>query len=351
MIELPTDPKGLAQPCFVALLFVAALSLSASETTEILTAKSRFSTPDRNSIEYPDWEEPSEAVVELGRKLFFDEELSANRTQSCATCHNPDHGFSDGMRFSIGAMGNPVGRNTPHLYNLAWNDSFFWDGRSPTLEDQALGPIKAEGEMNLPIEELERRLNSSADYRSKFEEAFGDPEATASKVATAIASFERSIVVDDTPFDRYLAGDANAISSAAKRGMALYAGKGRCIDCHDGPNFTDNSYRNIGLADADRGRAKIVGDESLSGAFKVPGLRNILYSAPYMHDGSLGTLEEVVRFYDRGGDAPGSELTKLDLTEEEIRDLVAFIGALNQPLAVERPDSAGRPEPEFARSN
>lgn len=319
----------------------AGLAVATDEST-FEDAKKHFSTPDVNSIEYPNWEEPSTEVVELGRRLFFDEKLSVNGTQSCATCHNPDHGFSDGLKFSIGAMGKAVGRNTPHLYNLAWGDTFFWDGRSHSLEDQALGPIKAEGEMNMPIELLVERLMSDESYANDFENAFGSVGVTPDRIATSIASFERTIVVDDTPFDRYLAGDEDAISPAAKRGMVLYAGKGLCVECHDGANFTDNSFHNIGVASSDEGRGGHIGDESLKGAFKVPGLRNILFSPPYMHDGSLGTLEEVVRFYNKGGKLSveeGSSIRPLGLTESEIRDLVAFLGSINQPLDIARPAS------------
>lgn len=306
-------------------------------------AKAHFSVPDVDMIDYPDFEPPSSEMVELGRKLFFDTALSINETQSCATCHNPDHGFSDGLKFSIGAMGEPVERNTPHLYNLAWNEVFFWDGRSPSLEHQALGPIEAEGEMNMPIDLLVERLSKSEDYVKGFERVFGSSEILPDRIASAIASFERSIIVDDTPFDRYLMGDEDAISPAAKRGMVHYVGKAKCIQCHSGPNFTDSSFHNIGVTGTDAGRASVVGDSRLSGAFKTPGLRNILFSAPYMHDGSIGTLEEVVRFYNRGGDLDSEievSIEPLELTEDEIRDLVAFLGSVNQPLEVARPSDA-----------
>ncbi len=300
-----------------------------------------FSTPDPFDIEYPEDVEPDGAVVSLGKELFFDKLLSYNETQSCATCHNPDHGFSDGLRFSLGANGEALSRNTPHLYNLAWNVTYFWDGRSESLEAQALEPIRAEGEMNLPLDTLLERLRGETRYAALFKEAFGDSSVTLDRVGEAIASFERSIVVDDTPFDRYLRGDENAISAASKRGMALFVGKAACIKCHDGPNFTDNSYHNIGVTLTDGGRGSVVGDDTLTGAFKVPGLRNILYSSPYMHDGSLGTLEEVVRFYNQGGrhkEVANELIHPLKLTEDEIRDLVSFLGSLNQPYLVDRPD-------------
>lgn len=333
-------------------LAVSPLAHSEVNQIDLERAKAHFSVPDTDLIDYPDFEPPSSEKVELGRKLFFDTRLSINETQSCATCHNPDHGFSDGLKFSIGAMGEPVGRNTPHLYNLAWNEVFFWDGRSTSLEDQALGPIKAAGEMNMPIDLLVERLSADDDYVNGFEKAFGSMGIFPDQIASAIASFERSIIVDDTPFDRYIRGDENAVSPAAKRGMVHYVGKAKCIQCHSGPNFTDNSFHNIGVVGKDGGRAVVVGDARLDGAFKTPGLRNILFSAPYMHDGSIGTLEEVVRFYNRGGDL-GVEhevsIEPLQLTEDEIRDLVAFLGSVNQPLEVPRPSDASPAEVHVAK--
>ncbi len=308
-------------------------------------AEKHFSVPDTFDIEYPDDLEPSEEVVELGSMLFFDNRLSFNESQSCATCHNPDHGLSDGIRFSLGATGKPVERNTPHLYNLAWNQVFFWDGRAASLEEQALAPIEAEAEMNMPIDILVDRLKSISGYREVFEKAYGDDSITPDRIAAALASFQREIIVDNTPFDSYLNGNDNAISLAAKRGMALFVDKAACIKCHDGANFTDNSFHNIGLKSEDIGRKAIVDIPILNKAFKVPGLRNILFSAPYMHDGSIGTLEEVVRFYNRGGDDTeniSSLIKPLHLNEDEIRDLVAFLGAINKPLEIPRPNL---PEP------
>ena len=323
-------------------LLLSLLTATTAASTSLEEAKSQFQTPDTFDIEYPDDVEPTGAQIELGKKLFFDKKLSLNESQSCATCHDPDHGFSDGLKFSLGAMGNASKRNAPHLYNLAWNILFLWDGRAASLEEQALIPIEAPDEMNLPLETLVKRLSTSPEYEQAFTRAYGDSEVTTERIAHAIASFERGIIVDDTPFDRYLKGNDNAISDAAKRGLVLFAGKGKCIDCHSGPNFTDNSFHNIGLASNDPGRGEIIGDDTLDGAFKVPGLRNIIFSAPYMHDGSLGTLEEVVQFYNRGGDHKEqiSELIKpLELSDEEVRDLVAFLASLNQPLPISREES------------
>ena len=298
--------------------------------------------PDRDDIEYPDDEEPTKEEIELGKTLFFDHRLSVNDKQSCASCHNPELGFSDGLKFSLGTMGEKVGRNTPQIYNLAWNVTFFWDGRAPTLEDQALGPIEAAGEMNMPLDKLIPKLKKIKGYHPLFEAAYGKDSITKENIGKAIAAFERTIIVDDTPFDRFMKGDKNAISPDAINGLALFQGKARCIQCHDGPNFTDNSFHNIGIKGDDIGRGKhMKNDRTLDGAFKTPGLRNIIFSAPYMHDGSEATLEDVVRFYNKGGDDVKNKsklIVPLNLTEKEIMDIVAFMGTLTQPIEIKRPE-------------
>ena len=307
-----------------------------------LFALEPLGVPDKDDIEYPDDEEPSKEEVILGKTLFFDTRLSINDKQSCASCHNPELGFSDGLAFSLGTMGKKVGRNTPQIYNLAWNVTFFWDGRAPTLEDQALGPIEASGEMNMPLTTLIPKLKKVKGYQKLFTAAYGKDSINKENVGKAIAAFERTIIVDNTAFDKFMKGDKNAMSPDAINGLALFQGKARCIQCHDGANFTDNSFHNIGVKGDDIGRGKhMKNDRTLDGAFKTPGLRNIIYSAPYMHDGSEGTLEDVVRFYNKGGDDVKNKskiIVPLNLTEKEIMDVVAFLGTLNQPLVIERPE-------------
>jgi len=300
---------------------------------------SKLVTPSLDDIEYPDDEAPSAREVELGKTLFFDPRLSLNEKQSCATCHNPDLGFGEGLETGIGTMGGGLGRNTPHIYNLAWNVSFFWDGRAGSLEEQALGPIQAAGEMNLPLEKLLPRLKGVKYYQDTFNAVYGDG-ITAQNVGRAIAAFERTLNAINTPFDKYLAGDKTAMGPAAVRGLALFEGKANCTKCHDGANLTDNSYHNIGIKGDDKGRAGINGEASMTGAFKTPGLRNVVFTAPYMHDGSEASLESVVKFYNRGGDQKKgrSDIIKpLDLTKQDIYDLVAFLGALTDPIDVVRP--------------
>jgi cytochrome c peroxidase len=301
--------------------------------------------PDPATIEYPNDAAPSPAEISLGKALFFDKRLSVNSKTSCATCHDPNHGFSDGVPLGKGTMGNTLGRHTPHLYNLAWGSSFFWDGRAKSLEEQALGPIEAPGEMSMALDKLVGKLKAIPFYIQSFEKVYPKSKITKENIGKAIAAFERTIVSNNSPFDRYMKGDKSAITQEAVRGMQLFVGKAGCANCHDGANFTDDSFHNIGIGGKDKGRAAIVRDETLLGAFKTPGLRNIALTAPYMHDGSLKTLKEVVRFYNEGGRHKQgiSDLIKpLQLTESEMSDLVAFLVALTDPVRISPPVGTAR---------
>mgnify|MGYP005984867629 CR=1 FL=1 len=306
----------------------------------LVSAESNLGTPDRDDIEYPDDDAPSQQEVELGKILFFDTRLSINNKQSCATCHNPDLGFGDGVAAGSGTMGGPLGRNTPHIYNLAWSSIFMWDGRKASLESQALGPIEAPGEMNMPLDTLLPKLNAVPFYQQQFKAIYGSSTITRENLGKAIAAFERTIISDNSAFDKYIAGDKDAMSAAAIRGLALFETKANCVKCHDGANFTDDSFHNIGIKGSDVGRDAIMQSPGMKGAFKTPGLRNTLLTSPYMHDGSLASLEEVIRFYNKGGDnAQGRSklIEPLQLTEIEIQELVAFLGALTDPVVIERP--------------
>ncbi|MDC3332682.1 hypothetical protein OAV62_00410 [bacterium] len=297
-------------------------------------------TPDRDEIIYPDDEEHDAAEIELGKVLFFDTRLSKNGSQSCASCHNPELGFSDGLAKGLGSEGNRLGRNTPHLFNLAWSSILMWDGRAATLEEQALGPIKAEAEMNMPIEELLPRLERVAYYRKSVSEIYNADVISAEHIGRAIAAFERTLISDNSPFDQYIAGDKKAMSPEAIRGMRLFEGKAECTQCHDGSNFTDDSFHNLGLGISDEGRGAILNDKTLTGSFKTPGLRNIVFSAPYMHDGSEPTLEAVINLYNRGGgsgDNKSKLLKPLGLSDQDVFDLIAFMGALTDPVVIARP--------------
>lgn len=319
-------------------LYIAILSMGVTTWSQ---AGEPLGVPDRDDIEYPDDDPPSEAEVQLGKVLFFDPRLSGNNRLSCASRHNPDLGFGDGMALGLGAKGNRLTRHTPHLYNLAWNTALLWDGRAASLEEQVLGPIANCREMSMPLDRLIGKLEQVPAYRVAFAEVYPDVGITPETVARAIAAFERTLISDNSPFDRYVKGDKSAMSAAAIRGMKLFEGKAKCTGCHSGPNFTNESFHNLGLGDEDPARAAIVNDETLRGAFKTPGLRNVLLTAPYMHDGSLPTLEAVVQFYNAGErkSAATSDLIEpLHLSEADIFDLIAFLGALTDPVIVTRPE-------------
>lgn len=276
--------------------------------------------------------------AQLGEKLFFDPILSSKRTLSCASCHKPEFAFADTTQFSLGVDGVPTDRNTPSAMNLAGRLQLFWDGRAATLEEQALQPIAAVNEMNLPITEAVARLNADAFYVKTFKRIFkvAPNEKT---LAEALSAYERTLETANTPYDRYINGDDKALSTEAVRGRLIFIGKANCANCHSGEDFTADRFKNIGLYDGkkfkDAGRFKITKDSSHIGHFKVPGLRNIAVTAPYMHDGSFKTLREVIEYYNKPDavvkNAPNRDLslnTPVGLTEQEISDLEAFLHAL-----------------------
>ena len=271
------------------------------------------------------------AKVELGKQLFFEPRLSGDNTVSCATCHDPKQGWSNGAGFAKGVRAQMGGRSAPTIINSAYQDFQFWDGRALKLEGQALGPIQNPIEMEMKLDDLIPKLNKIEGYRNQFRAVFGT-DATPAAVAKAIAAFERTVLSGDAPFDRFKAGDKTALSAAAQRGMTVYFNKAQCSACHSGPNFTDGAFHNIGVGmekpEPDLGRfaeTKLAGDR---GAFKTPTLREIARTAPYMHDGRLKTLEDVVTYYDKGGHPNpqlDEEIFPLKLTAEQKADLVTFL--------------------------
>lgn len=274
----------------------------------------------------------NEAEIELGRMLFFDTRLSGDKSMSCATCHDPAKGFADGKPRAIGFQGKELLRHSPTILNAAFNKLQFWDGRSRSLEAQALGPILSAEEMNMVSgRRLIRRLNEVPEYRDRFRKAFGQ-YPTLRGVARAIAAFERTLITPDSPFDRYLNGDKGALSLQEKKGLILFISKASCSQCHNGPNLTDNKFYSLGAYRSDDlGRYRVTKAEKDKGAFKTPSLRNIALTMPYMHDGSLKTLEEVVDHYDEGGGTARNKsdlILKLNLTQQEKSDLVAFLKTL-----------------------
>lgn len=277
------------------------------------------------------------ARTALGKALFFDPRLSGSRWISCATCHNPALGWSDGLETGLGQGMNKLRRATPTLFNVAYSRTFMWDGRNVSLEDQALGPITNQHEMNMDVGQLLQRVSAIPGYREMFDSAYPGEGITPKTIAKAIASFERTIVSTNTPFDRWRSGDKRAVSEAAKRGFELFRGKGKCSACHQGYNFTDDGFHNIGLQtpsgmSPDEGRYAQRKVKSMQGAFKTPTLREVAWTAPYMHNGIYRTLEQVVDHYNRGGDVKDNldpTIFPLNLTAPEKADLIEFMKSLS----------------------
>lgn len=289
------------------------------------------------------------AKVELGKMLFFDPRLSANDHWACSTCHNPSFGYGDGLPRSLGfGDEKELGRHSPTIINIAYNSAQFWDGRAATMEDQAIGPIVASREMNSNPQQMIKEITDIPFYNDKFKEVFGGTPSM-KNVGMAIAAFERTIVTGESKFDRYAKGDKKAFTEQEKRGLILFISKAACTQCHKGPNFTDNSFQNLGVpqegpSTEDFGRYDVTKDPNDKGAFKVPTLRNIAMTPPYMHTGVFNTLDQVVEFYNQGGGDHSNKspkVLKLNMNDDEKKDLVAFLktltGALPQVIPPQLP--------------
>lgn len=286
------------------------------------------------------------AKAELGRALFFDPRLSADGSVSCASCHNPSLGFSNGLPVAAGYKGRTGTRNSPTIFNVAYGTAQFWDGRAASLEQAASAELRNRANVGpQTIEQLAGRLNAIRGYRKWFEKVFRGP-ATPDRIVKAIATFERTILSGGAPVDRYLRGDRTAMSPQAVRGFNVFKGKGRCALCHSLPNFSDGVFHNLGVGmdkpDPDLGRYNATKEPADKGRFKTPTLRNIADTPPYMHDGSQKTLAEVVEFYDDGGAKnPNLDLLMkpLHLTDREEADLTAFMeeGLEGAPLTIAFP--------------
>ncbi len=303
----------------------------ASPAAQTALLKKDYARPD--GIPFPASNPFSEAKKQLGKTLFFDPRISRSGVMSCATCHNPSLEWGDGQAKGVGDKHEILGRKDPTLLNLAWDKLLFWDGRAQGLEQQALEPIKAEKEMNTPLDELVVQLKSITEYKPLFAKAFpGDKDPiTADNVAKAIATFERTIVSAQAPFDTWIEGEESAISEPAKRGFLLFNKKANCAACHSGWNFSDGSFHDIGINDDDIGRGKWLPLPTMQHAFKTVGLRNIDRRAPYMHNGSMKTLMEVVDHYNHGfvkRESLSDEIKELHLTPDEKQDLIEFLKTL-----------------------
>ncbi len=290
---------------------------------------------------FPEDNEPTAVRVELGKKLFFDPRLSGDGNMSCASCHNPLLGWSDGLPTGKGVKSMVLDRASPTVINTGYNNIQMWDGRKKSLEDQAMGPMEASVEMNMDTQKLFKWLNGHDGYRAEFQRAYPGKPIDADTVSKAIASFERTVVSNSAPFDQWVAGKKDAMSAEQVKGFALFIdpAKANCSACHSGPNFTDNGFHNLGLAsfgkeNPDMGRYAQRPIASLKGAFKTPTVREAANTAPYFHDGSAKTLEELVEFYSKGGLVKtnlSKSVKELKLTKEEVGQLVAFMNALSSP--------------------
>ena len=325
--------KGAAILIGVAVLvFGAANAIFGAPEVGLAELKRHYLRPA--AIPYPKENPYGRAKAELGRTLFFDPVLSGARVRSCATCHNPSLSWGDGEPRAIGENEVRLPLRSPTLLNIAWIPKLGWDGHFHDLESVAMGPITGQTNMNLPEPDLIARLSALRGYKSAFDAAFGTGDVTREKVEQALATFERSIVSGEAPFDRWIAGEQAAISAAAKRGFALFNGKANCAVCHSGWAFTDAAFHDIGVAnDDDLGRGIFFPTSvKLQHAFKTPTLRDVARRGPYMHDGSLPNLAAVIELYNRGGvDRPSrdNDVRPLNLQSREKDDLIAFLNTLS----------------------
>jgi cytochrome c peroxidase len=283
----------------------------------------------------------TEARAQLGRRLFFDPRLSRTNMVSCGTCHLQEHAFAQPTAVSTGVDGRQGIRNAPSLANLAWTSRLFWDGRVASLEEQAGKPLENPDEMDLPLDEAVRRVTEDDGYRRSFADAYGGPPSELS-LRRALASFVRTIVSSDSPYDRFVRGDEGALAAPARRGLTLFFDKAGCFRCHPSGTLTNDGFFNDGSSvdGGDPGRRAITNRTGDLGKFRVPGLRNVAVTAPYMHDGSLPTLEAVVEQYARGGrGGPNTDalITPLELSADERADLSAFLRALTDEHFLEDP--------------
>lgn len=340
----PARLSGIA--CIAAALIGALVLLPSTGQTYSSTDANRaawkqeYRRPAR--IPFPADDPFSAAKLKLGRTLFFDPLLSGAKVRSCSTCHNPGLSWADGQPRALGEDQKPLPLRTPTLLNVAWTPKLGWDGHFGDLESVAMGPITASDNMDLPEAKLVARLAAIPGYVNAFHAAFGLGDITSRKVEMALATFERTIVSKPAPFDRWINGDERAISQSAKHGFDLFNSKANCAACHSGWAFTDASFHDVGVArHGDLGRGRLFPTSvTLQYAFKTPTLRDAARRAPFMHDGSLPTLQTVIDLYDRGGiDRPSCDeaIRPLGLSDGDKADLVAFLDTLSsapEPVTV-----------------
>jgi cytochrome c peroxidase len=362
------NSRKILSVSFLALVVVCALALY--RQTNLLSAAASAGTsamPIGKPVEIkpplglppvtiPADNPPTAETIALGRRLYYDTALSSDNTVSCATCHSPQAGFADPKPVSEGVGKKTGTRNSPTVFNAAYFHVQFWDGRAPSLEKQAEGPVQNPVEMTNTLAGVEKTLNADPSYRDQFAKAFGPGPITYEMVEKSIASFERTVISANSPFDRWKYGhDEKAVSDSVKRGFIVFSSqqKGNCAACHLVGDrhalFTDNKFHNIGIGVdfgqiTDPGLYAVTKKESDRGLFKTPSLRNIALTAPYMHDGSLKDLKQVVDLYIGAGNSNPNldkQIHVLDfLTGQERADLLAFLNSLTGEI----PPSSGPPD-------
>ena len=328
-MSIPLSARRLGRIALLIGIAVPSLLLAQGATEAQKAAYRRPAT-----IPFPAENPYTPEKAALGKMLFFDTRLSRDRNLSCSSCHNPSFGWEVPFARAIGAGGKPLGRHAPTALNQAWSKNLFWDGRAPTLEAQAKGPLESPAEMDMPLATAVKRVSEVKGYRDAFAHVYPKQGITGDTIVGAIATFERTIVTGDTPFDRWVRGDAKALTDSEQRGFALFVGKGNCAACHTGWNFTDDKFHDIGLPGADIGRKAVTKADADGMAMKTPSLRETAARAPYMHDGETATLEAVVAHYITGGQPrpTRSPLMKpVPLDAKEVADLVAFMRSLSSP--------------------
>ena len=305
------------------------LSTDATDAIPLEELKEKYRRPP--TVPFPAHNAHTREREALGKALFFDPRLSQSNAASCATCHNPALSWGDGRPLGVGFAGQSLARRTPTLVNLAWTELLFWDGRAAGLEAQALQPIMSAKEMNQTLDQTIAKLQKVEGYRRLFEQAYPGEGITGPTIAKALATFERTLVSGPAPFDAWIAGSDDAISASAARGFLVFNTRANCAACHSGWNLSDGGFHDIGLPSGDRGRGALLPLRVMQHAFKTPTLRNVARRGPYMHDGSLATLWDVVEQYDRGGETRPSlskEMRPLGLSTRDKADLVAFMETL-----------------------
>ncbi len=347
----PSHPhRSIVVAC--ALTALAAASFAGAEPIKTKVTLSDFARPA--SVPVPADNPSTPEKIALGTQLFADTRLSRDGSKACISCHDPNLGFTDGASRGKGVAGVPLKRNTPTLWNLAWGESFFWDGRAATLEEQARGPIEHPLEMDMPLAKAAEVLKADPKSVESFKAVFGSDGVSEANILKALAAYERTLVSPRTRFDRWVEGDETALTPYEKKGYALFAGRAGCAKCHSGWRFTDEAFHDIGLPDAsDKGRGPIAGLAHMTTAFKTPTLRELVWTGPYLHDGSMATIEGVNDHYFGGIENLRSTLSKdlesfVPVFTEERKQLSAFLKTLSSetpPQPVTLPTTVKAPAP------